>query len=318
MLSLISALLPDVLLACHNGEGEERRQIRAEESGTDPNAGVPLEEVPYAAGNIAIPPGGENPTSNVDQMLQVSESLMQPGGQLALEEAVTGGDGGEEDKEELPALAPVPAAGGAPLACQEAEEELPPHGTPQGPPTKVAKTTPLAAPATAPLPQASPPASSAHRAPPSALVPSEESASHALRSLTSGLTQEDAYDALTKFISLAKKEQIKIRAAWLQSNDNEDQTNNSNSNAQWRSLGATPSDDEEQPTTHRSLGTTPSEEEAAPAYRCLGAFRSLSANSPVPNPTVARSRAALRRKLAALTVLTAGLEKLRVVCMYAG
>ena len=47
---------------------------------------VPLEEVPYAAGNIVIPPGGESPVSNMDQMLQVSESLMQPGGQGALED----------------------------------------------------------------------------------------------------------------------------------------------------------------------------------------------------------------------------------------
>lgn len=88
--------------ASHEDREERRRQIRAEESGTDPNASVPLEEVPYAAGNIAIPPGGENPTSNVDQMLQVSESLMQPGGQLALEEAVTGGNGtGSESESEL-------------------------------------------------------------------------------------------------------------------------------------------------------------------------------------------------------------------------
>ena len=49
---------------------------------------VPLAEVPYAAANLYIPPGGQEPVSNVDQMLQVSESLMQPGGQRALEEAV--------------------------------------------------------------------------------------------------------------------------------------------------------------------------------------------------------------------------------------
>ena len=67
------------------------------EEGCDaaPLEGVPSEEVPYAAANLMIPPGGENPVSNMDQMLQVSESLMQPGGQRALEEAVAGeGDEG--------------------------------------------------------------------------------------------------------------------------------------------------------------------------------------------------------------------------------
>ncbi|GMI48726.1 hypothetical protein TrCOL_g5688 [Triparma columacea] len=49
---------------------------------------MPLEEVPYAALNINIPPGGQDPVSNIDQQLQVSETFMQPGGHLALEEAV--------------------------------------------------------------------------------------------------------------------------------------------------------------------------------------------------------------------------------------
>jgi len=50
------------------------------------DAGVPIEEVPYAAANVAIPPGGQDPVANMDQMLQVSESLMQTGGQAALEQ----------------------------------------------------------------------------------------------------------------------------------------------------------------------------------------------------------------------------------------
>ena len=63
-------------------KGKERPQTKAARAGTslqaqkdeeeygEPDAGVPLEEVPYAAGNIAIPPGGENPVSGIDQMLQ--------------------------------------------------------------------------------------------------------------------------------------------------------------------------------------------------------------------------------------------------------
>ena len=51
----------------------------------DESDGVPLEEVPYAAANMEIAPGGENPVASMDEALMVSESLMQPGGQQALE-----------------------------------------------------------------------------------------------------------------------------------------------------------------------------------------------------------------------------------------
>lgn len=63
-------------------------QVAGEESEEEEaaDAGVPMEEVPYAATNVAIPPGGQNPVASTDQMLQVSESLMQPGGQAALEQ----------------------------------------------------------------------------------------------------------------------------------------------------------------------------------------------------------------------------------------
>ena len=41
--------------------------------------GVPLEEVPYAAQNIVVPPGGESHVSHVDQQLQVAEQLQEAG-----------------------------------------------------------------------------------------------------------------------------------------------------------------------------------------------------------------------------------------------
>ena len=41
--------------------------------------GVPLEEVPYAAENIVVPPGGESHVSHIDQQLQVAEQLQEPG-----------------------------------------------------------------------------------------------------------------------------------------------------------------------------------------------------------------------------------------------
>ena len=47
--------------------------------------GVPLEEMPYAAGNVCVPPGGQDPVSCMDQQLQLSEQLSEPGGQAALE-----------------------------------------------------------------------------------------------------------------------------------------------------------------------------------------------------------------------------------------
>ena len=40
---------------------------------------MPVEEVPYAAPNIDIPPGGECPVSEYDQCLQISEQLMEKG-----------------------------------------------------------------------------------------------------------------------------------------------------------------------------------------------------------------------------------------------
>ena len=109
--------------ASHDDREERRRQIRAEESGTDPNAGAAAgEAVVEGAGEEAeeelreeaVVEGGEGGDDDVDE----ADLFGEEGG----EEAVV--EGGEEDEEELPALAPVPAAGGAPLAYQEAEEEL--------------------------------------------------------------------------------------------------------------------------------------------------------------------------------------------------
>ena len=41
--------------------------------------GVPLNEVPYAAENIVVPPGGESHVSHIDQQLQVAEQLQEAG-----------------------------------------------------------------------------------------------------------------------------------------------------------------------------------------------------------------------------------------------
>jgi hypothetical protein len=66
-------------------------------AGDENESDVPLEEVPYAAANMEIAPGGENPVASMDEALMVSESLMQPGGQQALEAgfANTGDDTAE-------------------------------------------------------------------------------------------------------------------------------------------------------------------------------------------------------------------------------
>lgn len=49
------------------------------------DAAVPMEEIPYAALNLALPPGGENPVAEIDQQLQVAEQLGEAGAQRALE-----------------------------------------------------------------------------------------------------------------------------------------------------------------------------------------------------------------------------------------
>ena len=56
-----------------------RRQAAATKAADDLDDGVPLEEVPYAAGNIVVPPGGESNISHIDQQLQVAEQLQEPG-----------------------------------------------------------------------------------------------------------------------------------------------------------------------------------------------------------------------------------------------
>jgi len=43
------------------------------------NSGVPLREVPYAAENLVVPPGGESHVAGMDQQLQVAEQLQEPG-----------------------------------------------------------------------------------------------------------------------------------------------------------------------------------------------------------------------------------------------
>jgi hypothetical protein len=81
--------------ASHEDREERRRQIRAEESGTDPNAGAAAEEA-------VVEGAGKEGDDAMD------------GAELF----------GEEDEELVPASAAVPAAGGAPLAYRQAEEQL--------------------------------------------------------------------------------------------------------------------------------------------------------------------------------------------------
>ena len=49
------------------GYGDETPQFE--------DAGIPLTEMPYAAENVVIPPGGESTLSEIDQQLAVAEQL---------------------------------------------------------------------------------------------------------------------------------------------------------------------------------------------------------------------------------------------------
>ena len=52
--------------------------------GGDVDGGVPLPEVPYAAANLQVPPGGESAVAEADQQLQIAEQLQERGAQAAL------------------------------------------------------------------------------------------------------------------------------------------------------------------------------------------------------------------------------------------
>ena len=59
-----------------------------------PPAPMPVTEMPYAAENVAIPPGGESTLSEIDQQLAVAEQLADPLAHMALEAGF--GDAGHE------------------------------------------------------------------------------------------------------------------------------------------------------------------------------------------------------------------------------
>jgi hypothetical protein len=82
---------------------------------------VPLTEVPYAAANLAIAPGGENPVASMDQQLLVGESLMQPGGQQALEEGFV--DSAANDEEAAAAAASDAAAANDLIADLDGDDD---------------------------------------------------------------------------------------------------------------------------------------------------------------------------------------------------
>jgi len=56
---------------------------------------MPVTEMPYAAENLAIPPGGESALADMDQQLQVAEQLADPFAHAALAEGI--GDDGPND-----------------------------------------------------------------------------------------------------------------------------------------------------------------------------------------------------------------------------
>ena len=62
---------------------------------TEAQVGVPINELPYAAMNIQVPPGGESVVAEMDQELQVAYQLMEPGAQAYLEEGGDEGGGAE-------------------------------------------------------------------------------------------------------------------------------------------------------------------------------------------------------------------------------
>ena len=68
--------------------------------------------MPYAAGNVCVPPGGQDPVSGMDQQLQLSEQLSEPGGQAALEGGF--GDGPDDGLDDSP-------VGASPAAAEAAD-----------------------------------------------------------------------------------------------------------------------------------------------------------------------------------------------------
>ena len=63
------SFLPNMLAAANARTGGSPRvalQQRRVQSRLLAEAGVPLTEMPYAAGNLVMPPGGENPVANID------------------------------------------------------------------------------------------------------------------------------------------------------------------------------------------------------------------------------------------------------------
>ena len=63
----------------------ENGEVSDEAAGNgDDGASMPLEEVPYAAAALDIPPGGENPVAAQDEQHLVAEQLMEAGAHAAL------------------------------------------------------------------------------------------------------------------------------------------------------------------------------------------------------------------------------------------
>ena len=106
------SFLPNMLAAANARTGGSPRvalQQRRVQSRLLAEAGVPLTEMPYAAGNLVMPPGGENPVANIDQMLLVAEQLREAGAQQALAAGFERGGQGEgegeaEEEGDLPPL----------------------------------------------------------------------------------------------------------------------------------------------------------------------------------------------------------------------
>ena len=96
---LLETLRAGGALVRFDGEAHFEPFVRAELAPTEPmepeeamaaldDLDVPEAELPYAAANLDVPPGGESAVADLDQQLQVAEQLREPGAQRALEEAV--------------------------------------------------------------------------------------------------------------------------------------------------------------------------------------------------------------------------------------
>ena len=77
--------------------GQGRQTARRASGPLQP--GMPMAELPYAAENLEVPPGGESHAAEIDQQHQLAEQLLEPGAGALLGAGFVGQEEGEEGEE---------------------------------------------------------------------------------------------------------------------------------------------------------------------------------------------------------------------------